>query len=254
MICGVHAVYEALASGKQPVERIHILRDAHLPRLKQILDLARDRGVPVRKEERSVLDRIAEGVAHQGIVAIAGEAQYAPLERVFDSKVPCVVVLDGVEDPHNLGAVIRTAEASGVSGVIVPERHSAPLSAAVAKAAAGALSYVPVVRVNNVVATLNELKKNGIWVIGVDEEGDRLWTDFDYTSPVALVLGGEHRGLRRLVREHCDVVVRLPMLGRVGSLNVSVTAGIVLYEVVRQRVVAGASGAIRVPSEQSEKP
>ena len=254
MICGVHAVYEALASGKQPVERIHILRDAHLPRLKQILDLARERGVPVRREERSVLDRIAEGVVHQGIVAIAGEAAYAPLERVFDVKIPCAVVLDGVEDPHNLGAVIRTAEASGVSGVIVPERHSAPLSAAVAKASAGALSYVPVIRVSNVVTTLDELKKKGMWVIGVDEEGDRLWTDFDYTSSVALVFGGEHRGLRRLVREHCDVVVRLPMLGRVGSLNVSVTAGIVLYEVVRQRGVAGAKSAVRVPSEQSEKP
>lgn len=254
MICGVHAVYEALASGKQPVERIHVLRDAHLPRLKQILDLARERGVPVRKEERSVLDRIAEGLVHQGIVAIAGEASYAPIERVFDAKIPCAVVLDGVEDSHNLGAVIRTAEASGVSGVIVPERHSAPLSAAVAKASAGALSYVPVIRVNNIVTTLDELKKKGMWVIGVDEEGDRLWTDFDYTSPVALVFGGEHRGLRRLVREHCDVVVRLPMLGRVGSLNVSVTAGIVLYEVVRQRGEAGAKSGIRVPSEQSEKP
>ena len=153
----------------------------------------------------------------------------------FDAKVPCVVVLDGVEDPHNLGAVIRTAEASGVSGVIVPERHSAPLSATVAKASAGALAYVPVIRVGNVATTLNELKKKGIWVVGVDEEGERLWTDFDYTSPVALVFGGEHRGLRRLVREHCDVVVRLPMLGKVGSLNVSVTAGVVLYEVVRQR-------------------
>jgi 23S rRNA (guanosine2251-2'-O)-methyltransferase len=235
MICGVHAVYEALAAGRQPVERIHILRDAKLPRLKQILDLARERGVPVRKEDRAVLDKIAGGVVHQGIVAIAGEASYAPLKRIFEAKLPCVVVLDGVEDPHNLGAVIRTAEASGVSGVIVPERHSAPLSAVVAKASAGALSYVPVVRVGNIATTLDELKKNGLWVVGVDEEGERLWTDFDYTGPVALVFGGEHRGLRRLVREHCDVVVRLPMLGRVEALNVSVTAGVLLYEVVRQR-------------------
>ena len=147
----------------------------------------------------------------------------------------CIVVLDGVEDPHNLGAVIRTAEASGAAGVIVPERHSAPLSAAVAKASAGALAYVPVIRVGNIASALDELKRRSVWVIGVDEEGDKLWTDFDYTGPVALVFGGEHRGLRRLVREHCDVVVRLPMLGKVGALNVSVTAGIVLYEVVRQR-------------------
>src|SRR5688572_145091 len=239
LICGVHAVYEVLSSGRPPVERIHILRDARLPRLKQILDLARERGVPVRKEERAVLDKIAGGVVHQGIVAIAGEATYTPLEKVFERDNPCVVVLDGVEDPHNLGAVIRTAEASGVSGVIVPERHSAPLSAVVAKASAGALAYVPVIRVGNVATTLDQLKKRGIWVIGVDEEGDRLWTDFDYTSPVALVFGGEHRGLRRLVREHCDVVVRLPMLGKVAALNVSVTAGVVLYEVVRQRSSTG---------------
>jgi len=235
MICGVHAVHEALAAWRQPIERIHILRNANLPRLKEILDLARERGVPVRKEERSVLDKIADGVVHQGIVAIAGEATYAPLERAFDKPVPCVVVLDGVEDPHNLGAVIRTAEACGVSGVVVPERHSAPLSATVAKASAGATAYVPVIRVGNVATTLDELKGRGLWVVGIDEEGDRLWTDFDYTGPVALVFGGEHRGLRRLVREHCDIVVRLPMLGKVASLNVSVTAGVVLYEVVRQR-------------------
>ena len=235
MICGVHAVYEALASGRQPVERIHVLRDARLPRLKQILDLARERGVPVRKEDRSVLDKISGGVVHQGIVAIAGTASYAPLKSIFDAKLPCAVVLDGVEDPHNLGAVIRTAEAAGVSGVIVPERHSAPLSAVVAKASAGALAYVPVIRIGNIATTLDELKRNGLWVVGVDEEGERLWTDFDYTGPVALVFGGEHRGLRRLVREHCDVVVRLPMLGRVEALNVSVTAGVLLYEVLRQR-------------------
>jgi 23S rRNA (guanosine2251-2'-O)-methyltransferase len=239
MICGVHAVYEALSAGHQPIERIHILRDARLPRLKEILDLARERGVPVRKEDRAVLDKIAAGVVHQGIVAIAGDASYSPMERLFESKLPCVVVLDGVEDPHNLGAVIRTAEASGASGVVVPERHSAPLSATVAKASAGAVAHVPVVRVGNLATALDDFKKQGIWVVGVDEEGDRLWTDFDYTIPVALVFGGEHRGLRRLVREHCDVVVRLPMLGKVSSLNVSVSAGVVLYEVVRQRNSTG---------------
>jgi 23S rRNA (guanosine2251-2'-O)-methyltransferase len=239
MICGVHAVYEALVAGSQPIERIHIVRDARLPRLKEILDLARERGVPVRKEDRAVLDKIAAGVVHQGIIAVAGEATYAPLERVFEAKLPCVVVLDGVEDPHNLGAVIRSCEASGASGVVVPERHSAPLSATVAKASAGAVAHVPVARVGNIATTLDQFKKQGMWVVGVDEEGDRFWTDFDYTVPVALVFGGEHRGLRRLVREHCDVVVRLPMLGKVSSLNVSVTAGVVLYEVVRQRNSAG---------------
>jgi 23S rRNA (guanosine2251-2'-O)-methyltransferase len=235
MICGVHAVYEILASGRQPIERILVLRDAKQPRLKQILDLAQERRIPVRREERPVLDKIAGGVIHQGVVAITSEAAYAPMERVFEKKNPCIVILDGVEDPHNLGAVVRTAEAAGAAGVIVPERHSSPLSAAVAKASAGALAHVPVIRAGNVAVTLDDLKKKGVWVVGVDEEGERLWTEFDYTGPVALVFGGEHRGLRRLVREHCDIVVRLPMLGKVGSLNVSVAAGIVLYEVVRQR-------------------
>src|SRR5262245_37898415 len=237
VICGVHAVQEALAAVR-PVERIHILRNAHLPRLKQILDLAQRHGVPVRKEEHTILEKLAGGVAHQGVVAIVGEASYSTLETVFEAETPCVVVLDGVEDPHNLGAVIRSAEAAGVAGVIVPERHSAPLSAVVAKASAGALAYVPVIRVRNVAATLDELKEAGLWIVGVDEEGDKLWTEFDYTGPVALVFGGEHRGVRRLVREHCDAVVRLPMLGKISSLNVSVTAGVVLYEVVRQRTAS----------------
>ena len=236
-ICGVHAVHEALAAGR-PVERIYILRNAHLPRLKPILELAQQHGVPVRKEDHTLLEKLAGGVAHQGVVAVVGAASYAPLERVFEAQTPCVVVLDGVEDPHNLGAVIRTAEACGVSGVVIPERHSAPLSAVVAKSSAGALAYVPVIRVRNVATTLDELKEGGLWIVGVDAEGDKLWTDFDYTGPVALVFGGEHRGVRRLVREHCDVVVRLPMLGKISSLNVSVTAGIVLYEVVRQRDAA----------------
>jgi 23S rRNA (guanosine2251-2'-O)-methyltransferase len=235
MIFGVHAVYEALVSGKS-IERIHVSREIRSPKVKEILQLARDRDIPVRKEDRGVLDRMAVGAVHQGIVAVAGEAGYAPMDRIFEKSTPCVVVLDGVEDPHNLGAVIRTAEASGASGVVVPDRHSAPLSATVVKASAGALAHLPVVRVGNLVSALEELKKKGIWVVGVDAEGDKLWTQFDYTGPVALVFGGEHRGLRRLVREHCDVVVRLPMTGKVGALNVSVAAGVVLYEVVRQRM------------------
>jgi 23S rRNA (guanosine2251-2'-O)-methyltransferase len=235
-IAGVHAVFEALSSGRQPIERIHISREAHSPKLKEILNLATELGVPVRKEDRSVIDRLAQGEVHQGIVAIAGEAAYAKFEDLFGRPDrPLVVVLDGIEDPHNLGAVIRTAEATGVSGVIVPERHSAPLSAAVVKASAGASSYVPVVRAKNLVSTIDELKERGFWVVGVDMNGEKDWTAFDYTGPVALVFGGEHRGLRRLVREHCDVLVRLPMLGKISSLNISVAAGVVLYEVVRQR-------------------
>jgi 23S rRNA (guanosine2251-2'-O)-methyltransferase len=234
-ICGVHAVYEALASHQQPVERIHIARDAHSARLRDILNLARLRGVPVRKEERAILDRMAEGAVHQGIVAVASAFEYADFEMLFKPEKPLVVILDGVEDPHNLGAVIRTAEACKASGVVVPERHSAPLTSTVIKASAGASVYVPVVRVKNLVAAIDEMKHRGLWIVGLDPAGTREWTEFDYKGPVAVVLGGEHRGLRRLVREHCDALVRIPMLGNIASLNISVAAGIILYEVVRQR-------------------
>jgi 23S rRNA (guanosine2251-2'-O)-methyltransferase len=234
-IYGVHAVYEALASQRLPLERIYIAREAHSPKLQKILNLARERGVPVRKEERTVLDRLAEGAVHQGLVAISAAASYADFGVLFKAEKPLIVILDGVEDPHNLGAVMRTAEACRVSGIVVPDRHSAPLSATVVKASAGASSYVPLVRVKNLVNAIDDMKPRGVWVVGVDPTGKHEWTGFDYTGPIALVLGGEHKGLRRLVREHCDVLVRLPMLGKIASLNISVAAGVVLYEVVRQR-------------------
>jgi len=235
-ICGIHAVYEALASERLPIERVHVAREGHSVKLQAILDLARKRDIPIRKEERSVLDRMAEGGGHQGIVAITAALSYADFEVLFQRERPLVVVLDGVEDPHNLGAVIRTAEASNASGILVPERHSAPLTATVVKASAGASAYLPIVRVKNLVNGIDGLKQRGVWIVGIDPAGTREWTDFDYTGPIALVFGGEHRGLRRLVREHCDALVRLPMLGKIASLNVSVAAGVILYEVVRQRL------------------
>ena len=234
-ICGVHAVYEALASKRQPIERIHLAREAHSPKLKEILDLAREQGVPIRKEDRAVMDRMAEGAVHQGIIAVSAALKYGDFDALFRAEKPLVLILDGVEDPHNLGAVLRTAEASKASGVVVPERHSAPLTATVIKASAGASAYIPVIRVKNLVSAIDEMKERGLWIVGVDTAGTKNWTDFDYKGPTALVLGGEHRGLRRLVREHCDVLVRIPMLGNIASLNISVAAGVVLYEAVRQR-------------------
>jgi 23S rRNA (guanosine2251-2'-O)-methyltransferase len=234
-IYGVHAVYEALASHQVPLERIYFAREMHSPKLQKVLDLARERGVPVRKEERAVLDRLSEGAVHQGLVAISAAACYADFEVLFESSAPLIVILDGVEDPHNLGAVMRSAEACGASGIVVPDRHSAPLSAAVVKTSAGASAYLPMVRVKNIVNAIDEMKRRGVWVVGVDAAGTQDWTAFDYKGPIALVLGGEHRGVRRLVREHCDVLVRLPMLGKIESLNISVAAGVVMYEVVRQR-------------------
>jgi len=245
-IYGINPVLEALRAGRVTALRVSQRND---DRLRELIALASNRGVAVRRVPPDVLDRDSRRGVHQGVVAdVEEQRDYSLAELVKGAPAaPLIVVLDGVEDPHNLGAVIRTSEACGVSGVVVPERHSAPLSATVAKASAGALAHMAVVRVGNIASTLAQFKDKGIWVAGVDEEGDRLWTEFDYTVPIALVFGGEHRGLRRLVRENCDVVVRLPMFGRVAALNVSVAAGVVLYEVVRQRNSAG-SGRIAAKS------
>lgn len=234
-IYGVHAVYEALLAANRPIERILVARESTSGKVREILELARQRGIPVRREARNVLEKLGRGETHQGVIAIAGSVPYASLESLLTRENALIVVLDGVEDPHNLGAIIRTAEAANASGVVVPERHSAPLSAAVVKASAGAAEYLPVARVKNLVASFEAIKARGVWIVGVDPQGATAWTAFDYKVPVALVLGGEHRGLRRLVRENCDVLVHLPMFGRIASLNVSVAAAAVLYEVVRQR-------------------
>lgn len=235
-VCGVHPVFEALSSGNPLVERIHVSRELRSDRIRRILDLAKQHDIPVRHEDASVLDKLARGVVHQGVIAVTGETKYAAFDDLFKPEKPLIVVLDGVEDPHNFGAVIRTAEACGASGVVVPERHSAPLNATATKASAGATAYVPVVRVTNLINAINKMKERGVWVVGLDPAAKQLWTAFDYTAAVAVVLGGEHKGLRRLVRENCDILVRLPMLGKVESLNISVAAAVVLYEVVQQRM------------------
>jgi len=234
-ICGVHAVYEALIAGRRPIDRIHIAREAASARVREIVEIARRKGIPVRRENREALNRLGRGEVHQGVLAVSSAATYTPLEKLLEAKAPLVVILDGVEDPHNLGAVIRTAEAAGASGIVIPERHAAPLTTAVARASAGALEHLPISRVTNLVRAMEEMKGRGLWLVGVVPDGEKLWTESDYSGPVALVLGAEHRGLRRLVRENCDLLVRLPMSGRIASLNVSVAAGILLYEVVRQR-------------------
>ena len=189
---------------------------------------------------------MAPGANHQGVVATIAAARYADAERLLDalaartgtSEPPLALVLDGVEDPRNLGAIIRTAECAGAHAVFVPERRSAGLTEVAAKAAAGALEYVPVARATNVVRLVEELKRRGVWAVGAAAEGSLDYTEWDWTQPCALLLGGEGEGLRRLVRESCDALVRVPLRGRITSLNVSVAAGVLLYEALRQRTAA----------------
>jgi 23S rRNA (guanosine2251-2'-O)-methyltransferase len=223
-------VREALRAGRA-LDRLLITRGAGGPRLQEIIDLARQRSVPVRFEPREALDRASNGAAHQGVVAFGAAQRYAELDDVLaGAGVQLLVLLDGVEDPHNLGAIVRTAHAAGASAILIPDRRAAGLTEVVAKAAAGALEHLPVVRVGNVSQTLETLKKRGFWIYGLDERGTQLYSETDYAKPTVLVLGAEGQGLHQLVKKHCDLLVRIPMAGALSSLNVSVAAGIVLFD------------------------
>ena len=185
--------------------------------------------MPVRFEPREALDRASNSAAHQGVLAFGAAERYVELDEIA-VNAQLLVVLDGVEDPHNLGAIIRTAHAAGAAAVVVPDRRAAGLTETVAKAAAGALEHLPVVRVGNVNQTLETLKARGFWIYGLDERATHLYSETDYAKPTVIVLGGEGQGLHQLVKKHCDVLVRIPMSGAISSLNVSVAAGIVLFE------------------------
>jgi 23S rRNA (guanosine2251-2'-O)-methyltransferase len=227
VLSGIHPVAEALRS-RHPLDRVLVAQGAGGPRLQEIIDLARRAEVPVRFEPRAALDRLAGTPSHQGVVALGAARKYAGLETAAASQL--VVVLDGVEDPHNLGAIIRTAHAAGAGAVIIPERRAASVTDVVAKAAAGAIEHLPVVRVTNVNRAVEELKERGFWVYGLDERGPEDYAKIEYNAPTALVLGAEGKGLHEQVRKHCDVLVRIPMSGKISSLNVSVAAGVVLFE------------------------
>jgi len=241
-IYGVKPVLEALRAGVRPLERILVSDTAQDSRLREINELARLNGTPVRRIRREEIERFAgAGVNTQGVVALVAAARYHDADDLLvklaadKEHVALAVVLDGVEDPRNLGAIIRTAECAGAGGVFIPERRAAGLTDTVAKTAAGALEYVSVARAVNVVSLLERMKEHGIWTVGAVADADADYTSWDWRTPTALVLGGEGEGLRRLVRERCDALVRIPLMGHIESLNVSVAAGIVLYEAVRQR-------------------
>jgi 23S rRNA (guanosine2251-2'-O)-methyltransferase len=232
ILSGIHPVLEALRT-QHPLDRVLVAQGAGGPRLQEIIDLARRASVPVRFEARSALDRLAGTSAHQGVVAMGAAQQYSELESVLSSEL--LVVLDGVEDPHNLGAIVRTAHAAGAGAVIIPERRAAGLTDVVAKAAAGALEHLPVVRVTNVNRALEEMKKRGYWIYGLDERGEDTYDRVEFADPSVVVLGGEGKGLHEQVRKHCDLLLRIPMAGKISSLNVSVAAGVVLFEWRRKR-------------------
>jgi 23S rRNA (guanosine2251-2'-O)-methyltransferase len=237
LICGINPVLEALNAGSRHFDRLLIAKGVRNQRIAEAISKASGKGVPLRFESRETLDRMAGSIPHQGLIAVVSAKPVMSLEALLErAHAPgMLVVLDGVEDPRNLGAILRTAEAAGADGVVLPERHSAGLSETVSRASAGGLEHVNVARVGNVAQSLEALKARGYWVVGLDAAGTERWDAVDYRRSVALVLGGEGRGIRRLVRERCDHLVSIPLFGHVASLNVSVAAAIALYEVVRQR-------------------
>jgi 23S rRNA (guanosine2251-2'-O)-methyltransferase len=235
-LTGFHAVEEALAAGRA-LDRIVIARGRHGERVEAVVQLARSKSVPVRFEDRMQIDRLVGTREHQGIAALAAAKPALELEDLLAAKTPqgLLVLLDGIEDPHNLGAIVRTALAAGAHGVIIPERRAVGLTDTVERASAGALAHLPVARVKNLVRAMEEMKEAGYWLIGLDERAEKKYTEADFSGQVGIVLGSEGEGVHELTRKRCDFLVSIPTSGPVRALNVSVAAGVVLFEVVRQR-------------------
>ena len=238
IIAGRNAVMEALRSGRT-IDTLLIAKGEHTGSLTAIQVKAKEKGIIIKEADSRKLDALSGGAVHQGVVAIAAVREYSTVEDMFAlaqerGEDPFLIIADEVEDPHNLGAILRTAAAAGAHGVIVPKRRAAGLTYAVGKASAGAVEYVPVARVANLAATIEELKERGVWIYAADMDGTP-WCEADFSGPCGLVIGGEGHGVGRLVKEKCDVVLSLPMNGKVNSLNASVACGIMMYEVARQR-------------------
>ena len=240
VLVGPHAVLEALRAGRRNIERIFLAREENDGRIAEIIRLAKLKGVPVKHEGRGRLDVLAKPFAHQGVLAEVGEAGYNdPFELVARVKattpLPLLVLLDGIQDPQNLGAILRAGEAAGAGGLFISKHRAVGITPAVARASAGAVEYLPVAQVPGLAAFLEWLKQKGIWILGADPTASRSLYDVDLRVSLALVIGGEHRGLRPLVRQRCDLLASIPMRGRVASLNAAASAAVFLFEIRRQR-------------------
>ena len=238
VLFGINPVIEALKAGSRSFDYVAVMAGRRDARAQSIFEAARDAGVPVRQVSRDQLERLAGTNGHQGVVAVTSEKHYSDIDQVLDNKRGehnFLVVLDGVEDPHNLGAIIRTADGAGADGIVIPERRAVGVTGTVLKASAGAAEHLPIARVTNINRTLEDLKERNIWTIGLDERGKQSYDEIDYNMDCALVLGAEGSGLHEMVRKKCDFLISIPMQGHVSSLNVSVAAAVVMYEVLRQR-------------------
>ncbi len=236
---GRNAVIELLESGRD-INKILIAKGERHGSINKIIAMAKERKILLSEIERNKLNQIAESQNHQGVIAIVPPFNYCEVEDILElakqkQEMPFILLLDEIEDPHNLGSIIRTAETAGVHGIIIPKRRAASVNSTVSKVSAGAVEYMKIARVNNLNETIHYLKKQGLWICGTDMNTDVIYTKQDYKIPLAIVIGSEGFGMNRLVKENCDFLVKIPMKGRITSLNASVSAGIIMYEVLRQR-------------------
>ena len=237
---GRNAVIELLESGKD-INKIFISNGEKHGSINKIIAMAKERKVLIKEVNKSKINEMAQEENNQGVIAIVPPFQYSDVDDILENakmknEEPFIIILDGIEDPHNLGAIIRTAETAGCHGVIIPKRRAAVVNSTVAKASAGAVEYMKIARVNNLTETIKYLKKQGIWVYGTDIEAKDFYYNQNLTGPIAIVIGSEGFGMSRLVKENCDVLLKIPMKGKITSLNASVSSGIVIYEVVKQRI------------------
>ncbi len=238
-VAGRNPVLEALKSGRS-INKLIIAKGTSGGSLAEIWAKAKTMGVPIQEVERSYLDNLAEGAKHQGVLAFVAARSYVEVEDILaiaqaKGEDPLVLLLDEIEDPYNLGAIMRTADGAGAHGVIIPKRRSAGLTETVAMASAGAVEYVPVARVSNIAQTIDNLKKQGLWIVGTDAAGDKLFWEQDLRGPMGIVFGSEGKGIGRLIKEKCDFLVRIPMQGKISSLNAGIATSLILYEILRQR-------------------
>ncbi|MDR5659930.1 23S rRNA (guanosine(2251)-2'-O)-methyltransferase RlmB [Serpentinicella sp. ANB-PHB4] len=238
-IAGRNPVLEVLKSGRD-VDKILVTKGAGEGSINKIVGIAKDKGIPIQFVDKQKINDLAETKSHQGVVAFVAAYKYSTVEDILQKSTkqgtkPFILILDEIMDPHNLGSIMRTADATGVDGIIIPKRRSVGLTATVAKTSAGAIEYVPVAKVSNISQTIEKLKSAGVWVIGADMDGEKAHYDEAFDGPIALVLGNEGQGISRLVKEKCDFLINIPMGGKVSSLNASVAGSILMYEAFRQR-------------------
>lgn len=236
---GRNAVLELLESGRD-INKILVANGEKHGSIYKILAIAKERKIIVTEMERNKLNQIAQTPNNQGVIAIVPPYDYCDVEDILEeakrkNEMPFILILDGIEDPHNLGSIIRTAETAGVHGIIIPKRRAASVNSTVSKVSAGAVEYMKIARVNNINETIRYLKEQDVWICGTDMDTDTIYTKQDYKMPIAIVIGSEGVGMSRLVKENCDFLVKIPMKGKITSLNASVSAGIIMYEVVRNR-------------------